>query len=68
MGRLLPTCALLCSVHKGGGRVLDLVWKVCGLDFRLRVCDLGLPNRAQAGRMAGYRAWASAGGIPPRRE
>jgi hypothetical protein len=40
---------------------LDWVWKVGGLDFWLRVCDLGLPDRAGAGRMAGCRPWASGG-------
>lgn len=40
---------------------MDWVWKVGGLDFWLRVCDLGLPDRAGAGRMAGCRPWASGG-------
>jgi hypothetical protein len=60
------SCVFLCSVQRGGGRVLDWVWKVGGLDFWLRVCDLGLPDRAGAGRMAGCRPWGWSVGVGKR--
>jgi hypothetical protein len=56
------SCVFLCSVQRGGGRVLDWVWKVGGLYFWLRVCDLGLQAaRGRAGWQAAVRGQAGAG-------